>query len=127
MADRLITSIKLTTTTGNYEENHAAIIYTNQPGKRKLLLRYQNTDNFINYLIDLQNKAGILQSEHVPIRLENRAEFKGNLYKIAESSSRLAQCGVLILSVAGFRSLSKVMQGSINNQCRLLFSQRGWL
>jgi hypothetical protein len=78
-------------------------------------------------LIEQQNKTGALPSDHIPVKMETRVELKDNMNKILNGMATLAQAGVLILSVAGLRSLAKAMQGSINNQCRILLRKQGWL
>ena len=87
-------------------------------GKKKVL-NFPNPDVFLSYLKDLQDKQGLTGSDHIPVKLETRVDFKTNMELILQSMSRVSQALVLALSIAGFRQVAKSMRSSVSSRCRL--------
>lgn len=108
-------------TSGNYEDRHCAVILT-ESGKKNVL-NFPNPDAFLVYLQDIQNKQGLIGTDHVPLKLESRVDFKTNMEAFLDSGTKILQALTLAVSIAGIRHVAKSMKNSVSSRCRLSFKQ----
>jgi len=113
-----VASLKIVTTSGNYEDRHQVVV-TKADGSR-FMLEIPNPDSFLNYIADLQNGQGLMETAHVPVHLESRLALNKNVSMWLQVTDRLCMMILFSVTLYRFRQLIKTMQAGTNRQRSLV-------